>query len=58
MEQIHYVAASFWNTKEEKDVSLEGFVKTGSVSEAKQYLQEKQNNSKDNLKLYKLVEVV
>ena len=57
MEQIHYVAASFWNSKDQKDMSLESFVKTGSVSEAKQYLQEKQNNSKDTLKLYKLVEV-
>ncbi len=58
MDQIHYVAASFWDQDKQKDMSLEGFVKTGSVSEAKQYLQEKQNNSKDSLKLYKLVEMV
>lgn len=55
-ENFYFVAASVW-PGEKEDLSLEGFVRRGTTEDAKAYFAEKSQNSKDELKLYKLVEV-
>lgn len=55
-ENMYFVAASIWNN-EKQDLSLEGFVRRGTLEEAKQYLEDKRQGKKDEIKLYKLVEV-
>ena len=58
-EQMHYVAAHYWVTAsdERPQLGLEGFIQTGSLEEAKQYLKIKQGKTRDKVKLFKLVEV-
>lgn len=57
MEQFNYIAASVRKSSNNKDLGLEGFIRYGSVEEAKKYLKEKQSGSSGTVKIFKLVEV-
>jgi hypothetical protein len=55
-EKMYFVAAGVW-PGEKQDLSLEGFVRRGTMEDAKKYFEEKSKKNKDKIKLYKLVEI-
>jgi len=56
-DQLFYVAGNVDRFEDKSELHLGGFVQTGTVDEARRYLQEKQKNSQQKLKLFQLVEM-
>ena len=57
MEQFNFIAASYRNSDKKNELGLEGFIRNGTIEDAKTYLKEKQNGSSGTIKIFKLIEV-
>ena len=58
--KIHYMLTSPRDNFEDSsqlDLGIAGFIRTGSLEEAKQHLAFKQKDTRDKLKVYQLVEI-
>ena len=56
-EKIFYVAGHVEHDEDKVDFRIGGFVQSGTLQEAQQYIAQKQRTSQNKLRLYQLTEL-